>query len=77
MSVAAKVTVSDPAAVVNVILLPAAKVKVSVALSATTSDCPLTEIVLNESVCVSVAAIVKFGYVPLTDTLLPAVKATV
>ena len=41
------VTVSVIALVVKVTLLPATKVKVSVLLSATTSDCPLTAIVLN------------------------------
>ena len=72
MSVAANVIVSVPAVVVIVTFDPAARVKVSVELSATTSLCPLTDIVLNESVCVSVAAIVKLGYVPLTVIFEPA-----
>ena len=46
---AAKVTLSPLASVVKVIPLPATSVSVSVALSATTSDCPDTEIVLNTS----------------------------
>ena len=41
------VTVSDPAAVVIAIFVPATKVRVSVTASATTSDCPDTTIVLN------------------------------
>ena len=45
----ANVIVSDPALVVIVMLLPATSVKVSVALSATTSLCPATAIVLNVS----------------------------
>jgi hypothetical protein len=48
----ANVIVSFDAFVVIVILLPAARVKVSVAPSATTSSCPDTDIVLNVSVTV-------------------------
>ena len=46
----AKVTESPDALVLIVTLLPATKVRVSVALSATTLSCPLTAIVLNASV---------------------------
>ena len=59
VSVAAIVSVSVLSLVVNVTLLPAAIVKVSVALSATILFWPLTAIVLKLSVCVSVAAIVN------------------
>ena len=45
---AANVIVSLEAFVVIVILLPAASVNVSVVESATTSDCPDTDIVLNK-----------------------------
>ena len=45
----AKVILSPEALVVIVILLPATKVRVSVAESATTSSCPDTDIVLNAS----------------------------
>jgi hypothetical protein len=41
------VTMSPDASVVITIPVPAVNVRVSVELSATTSDCPLTEIVLN------------------------------
>ena len=68
VSVAAIVSVSVLSLVVNVTLLPAAIVKVSVALSATMLFWPLTAIVLKLSVCVSVAAIVNDGYVPVTVT---------
>lgn len=44
------VIVSVPAFVVIVTFVPATNVSVSVFESATTSDCPLTDIVLNESV---------------------------
>ena len=48
MSVAAIVTVSLAAVVVIVTLLPAANVRVSVVVSATTSSCPATDMVLKE-----------------------------
>ena len=48
VSVAATVIVSVPAFVVIVTLDPAASVSVSSSASATTSDCPLTDIVLKE-----------------------------
>ena len=48
MSVEAIVIVSLPAVVVIVTLEPAANVKVSVVVSATTSSCPDTDIVLKE-----------------------------
>ena len=44
----AKVILSPEASVVSVIPLPATSVKVSVVLSATTLDCPLTAIVENK-----------------------------
>ena len=58
VSVAAIVIESPEASVVRVMLLPATNVKVSVAPSATTSDCPDTDIVLNASVTVPVAVTV-------------------
>ena len=63
----AKVIVSLLSLVVIVILLPATKVSVSVALSATTLFCPDTAIVLNASVTepVAVEVIVRVSEVAL------------
>ena len=65
----AKVIVSVFASVVIVILLPATRVKVSVALSATTSLCPETAIVRNTSCDAPPAiVIVLVAPVPLATT---------
>ena len=48
VSAEANVIVSVPAVVVIVTFDPAARVSVSSSASATTSSCPLTEIVLND-----------------------------
>ena len=55
----AKVIVSEPAFVVRVIPVPAARVKVSVAASATTFDCPETAIVEKAFAAPPVAARVR------------------
>ena len=79
VSVAAIVTVSLDAFVVSVTLEPAAKVRVSVAESATTLSCPLTAIVLNASLAPEDAAAVIVTAPPDSAIviLLPAVKARV
>ena len=79
VSVEAIVTVSLDAFVVSVTLEPAAKVRVSAAPSATTSSCPLTDIVLNASLAPddAAAAIVTAPPDSVIVTLLPAVKARV
>ena len=72
------VIVSVLALVVKVILLPAAKVNVSVAPSATTLDCPATAIVLKASVTLPVAVDAIVMVSPVSDILilLPAAIVT-
>ena len=58
----AKVIVSDPAAVVIVTFDPAAKVRVSVVESATTSVCPDTAMVLKHSVAIDAEVPVNVNF---------------
>ena len=76
----ATVIVSDPAAVVIVTFDPAAKVRVSVAESATTSVCPDTAIVLKASVAavppVAVNSNLSVFIVKTSSAAAPFVKTT-
>ena len=65
------VILSALASVVIVTLVPATKVRVSVALSATTLDCPLTAILSNKFCEVPPAMVIVF-VAPVPDAVTPA-----
>ena len=77
LAVAAIVTLSAPALVVNVTFDPATSVKVSAAASATTSDSPETAIVLNASPPPPAAANVIVSPLVVSVILPPATNVNV